>query len=54
MRPAAIGASPYGDGKAARRIVSILLERSSDRRDVDAPEIPAATPLGERATAPLQ
>jgi UDP-N-acetylglucosamine 2-epimerase len=53
-RPAAICASPYGDGQAARRIVSILLERSSDRRDVDAPEIPAATPQRERATAPLQ
>jgi UDP-N-acetylglucosamine 2-epimerase (non-hydrolysing) len=33
---AASGASPYGDGKAAERIVSILLQRSRDRSSSEA------------------
>jgi UDP-N-acetylglucosamine 2-epimerase len=42
-RAAAPAVSPYGDGKAAGRIVSILLERSAGR--VSGHEIPSADPL---------
>jgi UDP-N-acetylglucosamine 2-epimerase (non-hydrolysing) len=40
----AAGSNPYGDGKAAGRIVSVLLERSSQPRLTDPGAVPPRTP----------